>query len=131
MAYDESMDEPELDPAAPKPVDDEWKSGKKLIKVQLRGKTRREYGRKNRNKKEKGIHKTDFILLGSSANGIKAKRDSIQENLNHFQPSVITLQKMKRRIPGTIKIKGYQIFENLRSGGILTAVDENLQPVLI
>ena len=37
------------------------------------------------------------------------------------------------RFPGTIKIEGYQIFENLREGlggGLLTAIDISLNPVL-
>ena len=109
-ADDESMDEPKPNPADPKSMDDECKPRKKLIKGQWRGKTRRGYGKKNKDKKEKGIHKSEFTLLGSNANGIKAKRDSLQENINYFQPSVITLQETKLRIPGTFKIKGYQVF---------------------
>ena len=52
-----------------------------------------------------------------------------------FKPSILTLQETKVRKQGTIKIKGYQIFEKIRKagngGGLLTAADENLTPVLI
>ena len=47
---------------------------------------------------------------------------------------MITDQEIKLRKSGTIKIENYQIFEKIRSGfggGLLTAVDLNLEPVLI
>ena len=47
----------------------------------------------------------------------------------------MTLQETKSRKLGTVRLKGYQIFEKIRTGGcgvgLLTAVDENLTPVLI
>ena len=47
----------------------------------------------------------------------------------------MTIQESKVRKVGSIKLKGYQIFENIRigvgGGGLLTAVDQNLAPVLI
>ena len=62
--------------------------------------------------------------MGSNSNGIQAKKESLKENINHFKPSVITLQETKLRKQGTIKLPGYQIFEKVRSGhggGLLTA----------
>ena len=53
---------------------------------------------------------------------------------NFGGPSCVLLQETKLRHPGTFKIPGYQIFEKLRSGlggGLLTAIDESLSPMLI
>ena len=49
-------------------------------------------------------------------------------------PSIITLQETKVNSHGTLRIPGYQIFEKLRKGnggGLLTAINNNLNPVLI
>ena len=43
-------------------------------------------------------------------------------------------KKSKIKFTGTIKLAGYQIFENVRKGGgggLLTAIDQDLCPVLI
>ena len=62
-------------------------------------------------------------------------KDSLLENIKLFNfPSVITVQESKLRKSGTFKIENYQIFEKIRAGfggGLLTAVDLNLEPVLI
>ena len=101
----------------------------------LRNKTRRGWGNKNKRKMYKNSqNQTYFSIFASNANGIKGKIDSLRTNVNIFQPSCIILQETKLRFPGTIKIEGYQIFENLREGlggGLLTAIDNSLNPVLI
>jgi exonuclease III len=55
--------------------------------------------------------------------------------MNKYRPSAITLQETKLSKPGMIKLPGYQVFEqnrkNRRGGGLLTAVDEDTNPVLI
>ena len=55
--------------------------------------------------------------------------------MNNFgTPSCVLLQETKLRFPGTFKLKGYQVFEKIRKGqggGLLTAIAENLSPVLI
>ena len=55
--------------------------------------------------------------------------------MNTCKPSIVTLQETKVRKSGRLKLKGYQIFEKVRKdgigGGLLTAADENLNPVLI
>jgi hypothetical protein len=55
--------------------------------------------------------------------------------MNKFRPSAVKLQETKLTKPGTIKLSGYQVFEqtrkNKRGGGLLTAVDEDTNPVLI
>ena len=97
-----------------------------------KNRTKRGYGRKNR--KNNNVRKIEFSLLESNANGIQAKKESLMENINTFTPSVITIQETKLRKSGTFRIPGYQVFEKVRNGfggGLLTAVDENLLPVLI
>ena len=54
--------------------------------------------------------------------------------INFGGPSCVLIQETKLRFPGTFKLDGYQIFEKTRSGlggGLLTAIDESLSPVLI
>ena len=66
---------------------------------------------------------------------MKAKRESLINSLkNCGGPSCVLIQETKLRFPGTFRLTGYQIFEKTRSGlggGLLTAIDENLSPVLI
>ena len=53
---------------------------------------------------------------------------------NYGGPSCVLIQETKLRLPGTFKIPGYQVFEKTRSGlggGLLTAIDINLSPMLI
>ena len=56
--------------------------------------------------------------------------------VNELSPSVIILQETKLKKSGMIKtLKGYQIFEKIRKhkcgGGLLVAVENNLNPVLV
>ena len=56
---------------------------------------------------------------------LKGKLDSLFHNIQTFKPSCITPQETKLRFPGTVKIEGFEIFENIREGlggGLLTAV---------
>ena len=96
------------------------------------GKTKRGYGRKNGKLRN---NKTNFSLLGVNCNGILNKQASLLNSTNTFKPSIVTLQETKVRKSGRLKLKGYQIFEKVRKdgigGGLLTAADENLNPVLI
>ena len=53
---------------------------------------------------------------------------------NVGSPSCILIQETKLRFPGTFKLQGYQIFEKTRAGlggGLLTAINEDLSPMLI
>ena len=76
-----------------------------------------------------------FSILGSNCNGIKNKQESLKNSINVFKPSIVTLQETKARKTGSVKLKGYQVFEKIRSGGsgggLLTAIDKNLTPVLV
>ena len=66
--------------------------------------------------------------------GFCGERNSLLRNINIFKPSVITLQETKLKKIGRFRLPGYQVFAKVRSGtvgGLMTAVDENLLPVLI
>ena len=97
--------------------------------------TRRGYGKKNNRKNIKGVKNVNFTLLGTNANGILGKQESLKSLINKFMPSVITVQEGKQGKKGLLKLKGYQIFERVRlagqGGGLLTAVDQDLLPVLV
>ena len=97
----------------------------------LKKKNRRGKGKKKREKSSP----IKFSLLGSNSNGLKAKIDSLKNAINIFdKPSCITVQETKLRTSGIVSLPGYQIFQLNRSGfggGLLTAVDEELSPVLI
>ena len=65
---------------------------------------------------------------------LKGKLDSLFHNIQTFKPSCITPQETKLRFPGTVKIEGYEKFENIREGlggGLLTAVYKDINSVLI
>jgi hypothetical protein len=101
--------------------------------VQKLKQTRR--GRGDRNRKREKIQIRQFSILGTNSNGLKAKKTSLVNTVNHFNnPSVITVQETKLRHYGIIKLNGYQIFEMHRAGlggGLLTAVRHELEPVLV
>ena len=101
------------------------KEEQKLEKKE-RNKTRRGKG-KRKKKKDSPLY---FSLLG-----LKAKIDSLINNVAIFdKPSCILIQETKLRKSGMIELPGYQIFQLIRNGfggGLLTAVDVNLSPVLV
>ena len=74
----------------------------------------------------------NFSIVGNNAAGLKAKTDSlfhVIKTLNY--PSCLTIQETKLPNRGKLAIEGYKIFEKPRSvygGGLLTAVDTNLEP---
>ena len=133
MADDEPLGKPKFLPAVPSRMEYDGESEQPMISLKKK-KTRRGYGRKMENKGEKIMKNMEFSLMGSNANGIQAKKESLMGNINHFKPTVITIQETKLRRLGIFKLPGYQVFEKVRSGfggGLMTAVDENLSPVLI
>ena len=96
-------------------------------KLPLRQKIRRGWGRKKRKSQK-------FSVLASNSNGLKGKFESLKNSINFFKPSCILIQEYKLSNYGTLKLNGYQIFELIRDGsggGLFTAIDENLSPVLI
>ena len=98
-------------------------------------KTRRGYGNKNRRQNSKGKGICQFSIMGSNSSGLKSKKESFFSIINIFKPSVITIQETKMNNIGNIKVPGYQVFEKVRKnkkgGGLLTAADNNLNPILI
>jgi len=96
-------------------------------------KTRRGFGTKNLRNKTFETH--SLTLVGTNANGLNPKRQSLFRIINRFRPSIITIQETMLSYYGLIKLPGYQVFENLREeskgGGLLTAVVLELNPVLI
>ena len=90
-----------------------------------------------RGRKRKGScgKSENLSLLGSNANGIKSKMESLLSNISTFKPTILTIQETKLSRRSLVKLKGYQIFETPRAGkiggGLLTAIDENLDSVEI
>ena len=104
---------------------------KKILNATKRGGVR---SRNNRNKKK--FKNEKFSIMGTNAAGLKAKKDSLIENIRLFdRPSIITIQETKFRKMGNLKIENYEIFEKIRTdgygGGLLTAIEKSLEPVLI
>ena len=74
-----------------------------------------------------------FSIMGNNANGLGGKTDSLKNTLKIFKPSCVTIQETKLRTK-KFEIPGYQVFLKNRQGlggGLLTAVEENLAPVLV
>ena len=84
--------------------------------------------------KGKRINDLKFSILGSNANGIRGKIDSLKNAVKFFNnPSCITIQESKLR-GCSLKLPGYQLFLKNRKGfggGLVTAVDENLPSVQV
>ena len=104
-------------------------SGKETVKPN--NKTRRGYGKKkNRNKRTSNKL---LSIFGINCNSIAGKVESLINNINYFEPSIVTLQETKLRKSGNIRINGYQIFERIRDtngGGLMTMADMTLDPVV-
>ena len=101
-------------------------------KLKERNKTRRGNWKKSKGKISKSFN---FSILGTNCNGILNKQDSLKAAMDTFKPTIVTLQETKSRKHGNIRLPGYQIFEKIRKGGngggLLTAADENINPVLV
>ena len=90
-----------------------WTARKELLKRTSKP-NRRGWGKKSKRKLFKNqINEQIFSILGTNANGIRAKLDSLKNNISFFKPSCINIQETKLRFPGTIKLEGYEIFENI------------------
>ena len=91
--------------------------------------------RSKNNRKKKQNKTINFSIMGTNAAGLKAKKDSLLSNIEIFNyPSCITIQESKLRNCSNFKLDNYQVFEKRREGaggGLLTAIDHNLDPVLI
>ena len=86
---------------------------------------------KSKNKNDKHL-----FFIGNNCAGLRNKLDSLMSVKNKFSPvGVIFLQETKLYKKGFVKIPDFTIFENLREnnggGGLLTAVHNSLNPVLV
>ena len=100
----------------------------------VKPKTRRGYGHKNR-RRNNDKSTCQFSIIGSNSSGLHSKKESFFSIINNVKPSVITIQETKIYRTGSVKVPGYQVFEKVRQnnkgGGLLTAADINLNPMLI
>ena len=90
---------------------------------------------KRGNSKRKNCNKKiNLSILGTNSNGLKGKFDSLKNAIKHFGgPSYVTIQETKLK-SHNFKIPGYQVYQQNRTGaggGLLTAVDENLESALV
>ena len=73
--------------------------------------------------------------MGTNAAGLKQKMHSLRSKVNKFQPACIFIQETKLYKKGQVGVDGFQCFEHVRmnskGGGLLLAVHESLNPVLI
>ena len=78
----------------------------------------------------------EFSVIGQNVSGLCSKKESLFSVINSLSPlSSILLQETKVNKVGMLKLKDYQIFENVRKnrgvGGLLTAVLNHFNPVII
>ena len=94
---------------------------------------RRGYGKKNERKNK--LNQINLSIIGTNSAGLRGKMESFYNLINEYSPSIITIQETKHKKTGTIKMKGFQTFEKVRNnkggGGLLTAVCDDLDPVLV
>ena len=76
-----------------------------------------------------------MFFMGTNSAGILNKTESLYRNLNLFKPAAIFLQETKTRFKNKLKYPDYTFFEHIRKnsggGGLITAVHNSLEPVLI
>ena len=76
-----------------------------------------------------------FTIMGNNTAGLKAKKDSLEALIHTLKrPSCIMLQETKLGQKEEFKLQNYQVFQknrNVYGGGLLTAVDVGLNPMLI
>ena len=84
--------------------------------------------------KSVGVSKT-LTIVGTNANGIVSKIDSLALVVKELSPAVIILQETKVNRKGQVSLPGYEIFKLIREsdtgGSLLTAIHCDLSPVLI
>ena len=91
--------------------------------------------RKTRRGQKRGFKKSKLSLsiMGNNCNGIKGKLDTLIANIDSFSPSIVTIQETLLNSKNLVKLPGYQLFEHPRfsrgGGGLLTAIDQNLNAV--
>ena len=75
------------------------------------------------------------MIVGNNCAGIKNKRESLSNLIFTVNPGIIFLQETKLYTKGLVKIPNFFVFETIRAqkggGGLITAVHEKLNPMLI
>jgi hypothetical protein len=87
-----------------------------------------------RQKRHKSKFAGKFSILGNNSASLKAKKDSLKSIIKMLKfPSSITLQKTKLAKNAVFSLDKYQIQKNRSGmgGGLLTAIDPILNPMLI
>ena len=74
-------------------------------------KTRRGYSRKYKEQSKYGNN--SLTIIGTNAAGLNTKRESLFNLMNIFKPSIVTLKETKFLFYGSLKVAGYEIFENI------------------
>ena len=93
--------------------------------------------RRGRGESRKSINdkNSNITIIGNNCAGLTGKIESLKRTIEVFAPGVIMMQETKLKKQGKIKLKGYVIFEKYREhfngGGLMSAVHENLNPILI
>ena len=94
-------------------------------------KTRRGLKRRNENSA------TAFKIIGTNADGLRSKKDSLINLIQTERPAVFMIQETKMKQKKQINIEGYELFEEVRSGrgggGLLIGIDNTIDvvPVVI
>ena len=90
-------------------------------------------GKKRKNQKSKKSEY--FSVFGTNANGLKAKKRSLENTLKHFDfPCVVLVQETMLKQKGKLKLDGYQVFEPEKENkgqGLLTAVRKDLDAAVV
>ena len=105
-------------------------------------KTKIKRNRRSLNKSKSSVNKNNvnnenknLSVMGVNSNGLISKKESMLHLINELNPSILTVQETFARKKGLLKIQGYEIFERVREnksgGGLFTAVDSSLDPVLV
>ena len=75
----------------------------------------------------------NLIVVGTNADGLSTKKESLFFLVDKLKPSIICIQKTKFSFYRSLTIPGYEIFENLlmesMGGGLLTTVHADLNSV--
>ena len=78
---------------------------------------------------------SSFSIIGQNAASLACKKDSLFSTINTLKPSCLVFQEVKFTKIGQLNIPGYHVFEKIRKdnkgGGLLTAIDNNLDPVSV
>ena len=113
------------------------KKGEECKKVKRRTarETKKKQARRGKPKRHQTFEK--LKIIGTNANGINSKKESLNSILSTEKPQVFMLQETKCGKPNQISIEGYELYESPRKGkgggGILIGMRKDLEntPVIV